>query len=548
MVTVSKGISRGNTMQSKPVIVDVFVVGAGFSGLYMLYKARQIGFSALCVEAAPSVGGTWYHNRYPGARVDIESMEYSYSFSEELQQQWHWPERYSAQPDILQYANHVADIFELRKDILLSTRLKSAHWDEQSYSWQLKSEAGEIWQARYLVLSTGILSKPFTPTFPGLDAYKGQFFHTADWPHEGIDIVGKRVGVIGTGTTGMQIIPKLAEDSAQLTVFQRTAGFVVPAQNRITDPEIEKAIKSDYAGFRSRNRKMVGGYGSAKPPNMVSALVATPQEREKQFEERWNYGGFFISGSFYDLVLNPDAAVHVEEFIKRKIFEIVKNPEVAKLLLPTHHFWCKRLGVDSYGYYETFNRPNISLVDIQSNPISGFSEEGPVVAGRVHELDIVVMATGFDAVTGSVFAIDIKGVDGLPIKQKWAEGPMNYLGITINGFPNLFFTASAGSATAFSNVMTSLEHHVNYIADMLQFMRANNYNVFVVDAVAEAGWMDHVQAMAEKTTRLSCNSWYLGANVPGKPRRFMPLSGGFPAYAQKCQEVVENDYAGFSFS
>jgi cyclohexanone monooxygenase len=522
---------------------DVLIVGAGFSGLYMLHKARQQGLLAQVIEAADSVGGTWYHNRYPGARVDIQSLEYSFGFDEALQQDWHWSERYAPQPELLRYANHVADRFGLRDGIRLNTRLTGAQWDEAAQRWQAQVSDGPAWSARYLVLCCGPLSTPNQPDFPGLADFRGRVLHTARWPTEAVDFSGQRVGVVGTGSSGVQAIPLIAEQAAQLTVFQRTATYAVPAHNGPLDPVLEARIKADYPGFRARNRQMMGGFGSALPPNRISALAVAPEVRQQMFEERWAIGGFGLLGSFSDLIVNPAANELAGEFVRGKIRQTVHDAATAELLCPRHPIGCKRLCVDS-GYYATFNRPNVRLVDVARAPIERFSAGGLVSGGVDHPLDAVVLATGFDAMTGTVLRLDLRGRCGLRIQDHWRAGPLNYLGMAISGFPNLFNLVGPGSTSAFTNVIVAMEHQVEWIAQAIADLDARGISSLDPTPEAEAAYIQHVNTVAARTIYLNCNSWYLGANIPGKPRMFMPLFG-FPAYVQKCAEVAQQGYAGF---
>jgi cyclohexanone monooxygenase len=526
-------------------VVDLLIVGAGFAGMYMLIKARRLGLAAVALEAADEVGGTWRANRYPGARVDIQSLEYSFSFDEALQQEWRWTERYASQPELLRYAKHVADRFSLRKDIWFHTRLTDAIWDDAVGRWSVIADTGRRWSAKYLVMASGPLSTPNTPNFEGLDRFRGQVFHTARWPSEAVDFSGLRVGVIGTGSSGVQAIPQIAAQAQRLTVFQRTAAYAVPAHNGPLDPGFEARIKSDYAGFRQRNRAMRTGFGSQTPPNMVSALSVSPEEREARFEERWRIGGFTLLGAFNDLMLNERANAFAAEFVRGKIRAIVHDPEVAERLSPRQTIGCKRLCVDSSGYYETFNRPNVSLIDVSQTPIERITPEGVVVAGRVHGLDALVLATGFDAMTGTLTRLNIKGRNGLSMEEKWSSGALNYLGLGTAGFPNLFHVAGAGSTSAFTNVIVSIEHHVDWIGDCIAWMEARGRGAIEPAEEAEAAWMEYVLATARQTVFLTCNSWYMGANIPGKPRVFMPLTAGFPAYAARCAEVAAKGYEGF---
>ena len=519
-------------------------MGAGFAGLYMLYKARLQGLRAQVLEAADSVGGTWYHNRYPGARVDIQSMEYSFGFDEALQQEWHWSERYAPAAELLRYANHVADRFGLRDGIALNTRVRSLLWDEASHTWQVASEQGGHWQARFVVMASGPLSSPNTPAFKGLEVFKGPVYHTADWPKTPVDFTGQRVAVVGTGSSGVQSIPLIAQQAAHLTVFQRTAAYAVPAHNGPLDPAFEAHIKSDYPGFRQRNWLMNGGFGSEYPPNMVSALRVSEAERQARFEERWQVGGFALLGAFSDLLRSPVANEMAAEFVRGKIRSIVKDPATANLLSPHHTIGCKRLCVDT-GYYATFNRPNVQLVDISQAPIDEITPHGLRTGGQDYTFDALVLATGFDAITGSVMRLDLRGRGGLRIQDKWKPGPLNYLGLMTAGFPNLFHVAGAGSTSAFTNVIVSIEHHVNWISDCLAWLKAQGRTTIEATLQAETDYVAHVNQVAAGTVMLTCNSWYLGANIPGKPRMFMPLVG-FPPYVQKCAEVARSGYAGFA--
>ncbi len=523
--------------------LDVLIVGAGFAGLCMLLKARRRGLTARVVEAAPSVGGTWYHNRYPGARVDIQSLEYSFSFDEALQQEWHWTERYAAQPELLRYANHVADRFGLRDGIQLDTRIAAAAFDEAAQRWQVRTESGEAWSARFLVMASGGLSTPNTPAFPGLDSFAGPAFHTACWPHEPVDFSGLRVGVIGTGSSAVQVIPRIAQQAREVTVFQRTASYVVPAHNGPLDAAYEARIKADYAGFRARNGRMAAGIGSELPPNPQSALEVGAAEREAAFEARWRIGGFGFLGTYRDILLDEGANALAAEFVRGKIRSVVNDPETARLLSPKQTLGCERLCVAD-GYCETFNRPNVRLVDVSEHAIDAVTPAGLTTNGREFAFDALVLATGFDAMTGTLMRLDLHGRGGVPIQQKWRAGPLNYLGLMVNGFPNLFNIAGPGSTSAFTNVMVSIEHHVDWIADCIAHLDANGHATIEATEAAEAQWVAHVNAVASRSVFLTCNSWYLGANIPGKPRMFMPLLG-FPPYADKCAEVAGRGYEGF---
>ena len=527
--------------------LDVLIVGAGFAGLYMLHKARGMGLTALVIEAGAGVGGTWYFNQYPGARVDIQSVEYSFGFSQELQQEWRWSERYAGQPELLRYANHVADRFGLRDGIRLNTRMTGAAFDEISNRWNAQCQNGEQWSARFLVMACGPLSSPNTPAFKGLDTFTGPVYHTARWPHEPVDFTGLRVAVVGTGSSAIQAIPVIAQQASELTVFQRTAAYCVPAHNGPLDPALESSIKADYPNFRARNRRMHGGFSALLPPNNVSALSVTPQELEDAFEARWRVGGFALLGAFNDLLLNETSNTLAAEFVRKKIRATVHDPETARLLCPRQTIGCKRLGVDT-GYYETYNRPNVKLVDVSMHPIDEITATGLTTNGRKYEFDALVLATGFDAMTGTLTKLDLRGRGGLSIQEKWKAGPLNYLGLTVAGFPNLFNIAGPGSTSAFTNVIVAIEHHVNWIADCISHLDANQLATIEATGDAEAAWTQHVNAAAARTVFLTCNSWYLGANIPGKTRMFMPLAGGFPNYAERCGQVASDGYAGFQLA
>ncbi len=526
--------------------LDVLIVGAGFAGLYMLFKARKSGLKARVVEAAAGVGGTWYWNRYPGARVDVESMEYSFGFSDELQQKWHWAERYAPQAELLRYANHVADRFALRDEIQLNTRITGARFDESTKRWHARADTGEAWSARFLVMASGPLSSPNTPAFKGLESFAGPVYHTAKWPEESVDFTGQRVGIVGTGSSGVQAIPLIAQQASELTVFQRAATYSVPAHNGPLDPAYEARIKADYAGFRARNRQQMVAFGSERPMSQVSALAVGTEEREAAFEERWRIGGLSLLLAFGDILTDARANALAAEFVRGKIRSLVHDPETARLLSPTHAIGCKRMCVDS-GYYETFNRPNVRLVDVSEHPIDEITPVGLKTLGREFELDALVLATGFDAITGTMMRLDLRGRGGMRIQQKWGAGPLNYLGLMIAEFPNLFNMIGPGCPAAFTNVMVSIEHHVDWIVECIAYLDAHGRATIEATEHAEADWVAHVNAVAQTTVFLSCNSWYLGANIPGKPRIFMPLFG-FPPYVEKCTEVARNGYEGFALA
>ena len=522
---------------------DVLIVGAGASGLYMLHRIRLLGLTVRVLEAGADVGGTWYWNRYPGARCDTDTLEYSYSFCEELQQEWEWPERYPTQPEILRYLEHVADRFRLRSDISFNTRVAAATFDEAAQRWRLRTDRGDALSAQFLIMATGCLSVPITPEIERTDSFTGPIYHTGHWPHDGVDFSGQRVGIIGTGSSAVQSIPVIAGQARQLVVFQRTAQYTVPARNQPVDPELVASIKADYAGFRARNRRQQSGQLSHRPGNDISALAVDAAERERIYEQRWQDGGFLFFGSFNDLMVNEQANATAAEFVRGKIRTTVRDPRVAELLCPAHTIACKRPVLDS-GYFETFNRPNVLLVDIHSAPIREITPAGVRTASAHHELDCLIFATGFDGMTGALLGIELCGRGGLTLRDKWAAGPRNYLGLTVAGFPNLFTITGPGSPSVLTNMMVAIEQHVEWVADCIGYLREQGHACIEATVAAEDAWVDHVNEVAGRTLYPTCNSWYLGANIPGKPRIFMPLPG-FPAYADKCEEVAGNGYEGF---
>ena len=525
--------------------VDAVIVWAGFGGLYMLHRLRGLGFSAVVLEAGGGVGGTWYWNRYPGARCDVESIQYSYQFSEELQQDWEWSERYAAQPEILRYAEHVAERFDLYRDIRFDTRVKSARFDEAGRRWAVETDTGDRLAATWCVMATGCLSASNIPAFEGRDSFSGATYHTGHWPHEDVDFSVLRVGVIGTGSSAIQSIPIIAEQAAQLTVFQRTPNYAIPAHNAPWDPEVLRQAKAGYPEMRARAKRTPNGIAFRLNPQ--SALEATPEERRREYEARWREGGLTFLGAYGDLILNPEANATAAEFVREKIRAIVTDPEMAAALSPSNIIGCKRLCVDT-GYYQTFNRPNVALVDINKAPIERITADGVRAGGVDHAFDALVFATGFDAMTGALLKIDIRGAGGRPLRYKWDGGPRTYLGLATAGFPNLFMITGPGSPSVLTNMLPSIEQHVDWIADCLAHMRANGIARVEAEAAAEDDWVAHVNEVAGFSLRSTCSSWYVGANVPGKPRVFMPYIGGFPAYVDRCDAVAANGYQGFALS
>jgi cyclohexanone monooxygenase len=530
---------------SEPGKFDAIIVGAGVGGLYAIHRLRKLGLNVLAFEAGDGVGGTWYWNRYPGCRCDVESLEYSYSFSDELQQEWHWPERYGTQPEILRYINHVADRFDLRRDIEFNTRVKDAIFDGQTNTWTVKTDSGKTVTARYCIMATGNLSTPRKPNIAGLESFKGQWYHTGLWPHEGVDFTGLRVGVIGTGSSGVQSIPIIAKQAKHLYVFQRTANFSLPARNVPMPPDKESAHKAEYPERRRAAYDTPFGI-SGYPPPVKSALDAAEEERLRAYEAKWAEGGSIsFLYSYTDLLLNKESNDTASEFVRRKIRATVKDPKTAELLCPNDHpIGTKRLILDT-DYYETYNRNNVTLVDIRSKPIQEITPIGLRTVDAEYALDAIVLATGFDAMTGAMKEIDIRTDAGQSIRAKWEDGPRTYLGIMIAGFPNLFMITGPQSPGVKSQMILACEHHVDWVADCIRYLRDRGLTRIEAEEDAEDAWVRHNNEVADRTLYPLANSWYVGANIPGKPRVFMPYVGGVTAYKKKCDEVAAQGYEGF---
>jgi cyclohexanone monooxygenase len=523
---------------------DVVIVGAGFAGLYMLHRLRGLGLSARVYEAGRGVGGTWFWNRYPGARCDVESMDYSYSFSNELQQEWRWTERYASQPEILKYINHVADRFDLRRDIQLETRVTAARFDEATSRWAIQTDRGDRVSARFCIMATGCLSDAQVPKLEGLESFEGTWHHTGHWPHEGVDFSGQRVGIIGTGSSAIQSIPLIARQAAHLFVFQRTPNFSVPARNAPLDPEYERRVKATYAEFRRQARESRVGFVVER--NDQSALEVSSEERQRAYESRWSRGGLGFNATFADLLTSKEANDTAAEFFRAKIQALVRDPAVADMLSPRDYpVGTKRLCVDT-DYYDTFNRDNVTLVDVRRAPIEAITRHGLRTREAEYELDSLVFATGFDAMTGALLGIDIRGRAGTPLREKWAAGPRTYLGVATAGFPNLFTITGPGSPSVLSNMIVSIEQHVDWIADCLVYLRERRLGGIEASVEAEDEWVAHVNEVGHATLYPLASSWYMGANVPGKPRIFMPYVGGVGAYRQKCDDVAAKGYEGFT--
>ena len=534
---------QSHSAPSGPSTVDAVIVGAGFSGLYLLHRFRALGLTTRVFEAASDVGGTWYWNRYPGARCDVESMQYSYSFSEALQQEWSWSEKFSAQPEILAYAQHVAERFDLKRGIDFETRVLGARFDETAREWQVETDRGETVSARFVIMATGCLSSHQIPNFDGLDRFGGQTYHTAQWPHEGVDFTGQRVAVIGTGSTAIQAIPVIAEQAEHLTVFQRTPNYSIPTRNGPMTPDYEASWKSEYATLREEARQTKNGI--LANPNDVSAMAVSEAERQEIYEKRWEIGGTYFMAAFNDLAVNQASNDTAAEFVRDKIRETVTDPVTAELLAPkSYPIGTKRICVDSR-YFETFNRPNVRLVDVNATPIRGLTETGLETSEETYEFDAIVFATGFDAMTGTLLKMDIRGRGGLTLKDKWEAGPKTYLGLMSAGFPNMFMITGPGSPSVLSNMMVSIEQHVDWVTDCIAHLGASGRTTIEPEGSAEEAWVGHVNEVAHMTLYPKANSWYMGVNIPGKPKLFLPYIGGVGAYRQRCDDVAAKGYEGF---
>ena len=534
---------------SPGVPLDVIVVGAGFAGVYAVYKFRQLRFSVRAFEAGDDVGGTWYWNRYPGCRCDIESIHYSYQFDDDLQQEWNWTERYAAQPEILSYIRHVADRFELRRDIQFHTRVTAATFEpaagEVPSHWTVATDDGQTHRARFCVMASGCLSSPNLPDIAGRDTFSGATYHTGRWPHEGVDFTGLGVAVIGAGSSGIQSIPLIAAQAAHVTVFQRTPNYAVPAGNRPLTPRELQEVKSRYKELRAQAKKGIAAL-PIKPAG-PSALAVSDEEREETYEHWWQNSGLAFQGAFADVLFDKAANQTAANFVRRKIHDIVREEKVADLLTPEKPLGCKRLCVDTH-YYRTYNRPNVTLVDVGQEPIHSIAPEGIRVGGTAYAVDAIVFATGYDAITGALLDLDLRGRGGRSLRDKWAEGPRVYLGLATSGFPNLFLINGPGSPSVLANMVTGIEQHVDWIAACLVYMRDRRLDAIEAEAQQEEAWAAHNNEVAGRSLRSSCASWYTGANIPGKPSVFMPYVGGFPAYVEKCEQVVQEGYAGFAVS
>jgi len=537
-------MERMMTESNKPQ-VDVIIVGAGFAGLYLLHKFRQMGLSARAFEAGDDVGGTWYWNRYPGARCDIESIDYSFSFDPYLEQEWEWSEKYATQPEILRYARHVADRFDLRRDISFGTRVEKAVWDEDRTCWAVTTDQGETVSGRFFIMATGCLSQPKDIDIPGVENFTGEIYRTHSWPHEGVDFTGKTVGIIGTGSSGIQSIPLIAEQADHTTVFQRTANYSIPAGNGPIAPE-KLAVKQRYQDYREEARWTNVGVPGKEA--MDFALTVPEEERQQRYQELWDKGAIPHLGSeFADLLIDEKANDTLAEFVRGKIRSVIEDSEVADILTPTEFPICTKRACLDTNYYQTFNKPNVDIVDIKADPIRSITATGIATRDREFAFDAIVFATGFDAMTGALLAVDIRGREGQSLKDKWAHGPLNYLGLTVSGFPNFFMITGPGSPSVLSNMILSIEQHVEWIADCLDHMDRENLTRIEATETAETGWVEYGTATSDMTLFPRAKSWYMGANVPGKPRVCLPYVGGVAAYRRVCNDVAAQDYLGFRF-
>lgn len=532
---------------------DVLVIGAGFSGLYMLHRLRQLGLRTRVLEMAENVGGTWLFNRYPGARCDIESIEYSYSFSEEIQQEWVWTESMPAQPEIEAYLNFVADRLDLRRDIQFGTKVVAMTFDDDAAVWAVRTEAGEILRVPFVVAASGILSVPLEPDIPGMDTFAGTSLFTSRWPGGGVDLTGKRVGVIGTGSTGVQLIPVVARDALHLSVFQRSPAYTLPWRVHRFEPGELDEMKSRYGEIRAAQRAHPIGAARLSAFSVLLDMLgrpplksATREEQLRAVEENGVMGALNWGDIFFDIDANRMAAQLYGEAVAR----IVKDPDIAASLVPVHPFACKRPIIDQ-GYYETFNRDNVTLVDLRKSPIREIAPAGIRTEDRLHELDVIVYATGFDAMTGALSRIDVRGRGGVSLGEFWAtEGPLSYLGLAVAGFPNLFTVQGPGSPSAATNFVAALEQHVEWIGDCLAYLRANEIRTIEALSTAQQEWIDHATSLVAPTVLVhpSCNSWYNGGNVPGKKRMYMGYTGGIPEYRRRCDDIAAGGYTGFKLA
>ena len=547
---MSETSSHGGGAGARPECVDVVVVGAGFAGLYALHGLRERGLTARGFEAGGDVGGTWYWNRYPGARVDIESLQYCFHFSPEIREEWFWSERFASQPELLRYFNYVADRFDLRRDIEFDTRVVSAVFDDVTNLWTVGTDKGDTVKATYCIMGTGLLSAPYSPPFPGVEDFQGEWYHSSRWPHEEVDLSGKRVGIIGTGSTGIQIVQTIAPEVGHLTVFQRTANYTTPGINRPLSEEEQRAFNARHDEWLGEVHGMFSGQTSEFPAPTKSALEDSAEERWRWLDERWVRGGHpqTLLYAYNDLMANQESNDALCDFVRAKIRSIVDDPETAELLCPKDQpMGAKRVPLE-FGYFETFNRDNVTLVDVKSAPIERLTASGLRAGGAEYELDVIIFATGFDAITGAMLAIDIRREGGPALEELWADGPKNYLGLMVAGLPNLFAINGPGSAGIKANNVLGVEHGVEWAMNCLDHLVANGFDRIEAVEQAQEEWIAHSNEVAEASLVSKAGSWYTGANIPGKPQVYMPYFGGWDRYLRICEEAVANGYRGFHLS
>ncbi|MED4078739.1 flavin-containing monooxygenase [Lysinibacillus fusiformis] len=532
-------------MKNQPIKeVDAVILGAGFAGLYMLHQLKSKGFSTIVYETGDGVGGVWYWNRYPGARCDIESIYYNYTFSKELYEEWTWTSRFPEQEEILRYLNYVADRLKLRSNIQFNTRVKAAHFDEEQHKWLVHLNDGHQVLAKYFITGIGCLSAANVPKFQGLDQFSGKWYHTGHWPHEKVDFTGKRVGIIGTGSSGIQAIPVIAKEAKHLTVFQRTPQYTIPARNHLYDEDFIRETKGNFENLKHAMRNSVSGTPFAY--NHPSAIEDSDHHRQEVFEEAWAQGGFAFASTYKDLLTNEQSNEKAAAFIRSKIRQTVQDPTVAEKLCPKYMYGTKRQVLDS-DYFETYNRDNVLLVDVKESPILEITETGVQTASDHFELDIIIFATGYDGMTGPLFKIDIRGRNGVTLKDKWENGAsvQTYLGLATASFPNLFMITGPESPSVLVNMPIAIEQHVEWIAQCIDYLREHDIDVMETNAEAEQAWSKHCREIANETLYVKGDSWYTGANIAGKPRSFLIYLGGFDYYTKRCQEVAQNNYEGF---
>ena len=525
--------------------LDVVVVGAGFGGMYAVYRFREMGLRVQGFEAGGDVGGVWHWNRYPGARVDLPSIDYSFSFSPEIEQEWTWSEQFAAQPELLRYINFVADRLDLRRHIQFSTRVTRAVWDESRKLWTVTTDRGDTYEATYCIMATGPLSIPKDPEIPGIDRFKGQLLRAAKWPHEPVSFAGRRVGVIGTGSTGIQIVQEVGKEAGELFVFQRTPSFTMPMRNEALEPDYVAEVKRHYAGIRESARN--SAVGGVRPQSTRAFFSVTPRQRRQLLEDAWKNGGLAMLGTFADLLTNAEANEHVAEFVRGKIGEVVNDPQTAEKLKPRGYpIFARRPCLDS-SYYETFNRPNVHLKDCISDPIEEITERGLKTRAGEVELDALIFATGYDGLTGALLAFDIVGRDGRTMNDKWKDGARSHLGLMMEGFPNLFMTTGPNGPAALANIIRISEHDVDWIAAAMTHMDRNGLSTIEPTPQAEQAWMDIVFALSQRSLLLKAKTWYLGANVKDKPQGLTLFTGGFQKYREHCAAAVQGGYRDFVF-